>query len=90
MIPIAQQGLGFPKLLFAELRGPAGAVSPRPRGFEAGHGALARQFPLEFREGAEDVEDQAAAGAGGVDRFGEGSEADIVLGEVLHGAYERA
>ena len=41
------------------------------RGFEPGHGAFAGEFAFEFRECAEDVEDQAAAGAGGVYRFGE-------------------
>jgi hypothetical protein len=39
-------------------------------------GVLHDQFPDELREGGENVETQAAAGGGGVQRLVQGSEAD--------------
>ena len=65
-------------------------MAPLAGGVEPGHRALAGEFALEFGECAEDVKDQSAAGAGGVDRLGERAEADVAVRQVLHGAHQRS
>lgn len=64
--------------------GPASASG----GFHAGAGALADEVGLEFGDGSEDVEDEFAAGGGGVDGFGEGPELDAGVSEFCHGPDE--
>ena len=54
-------------------------------GVEAGPGPLHDQAPLEFRQGAKDMEEQASAGRGGVDGLGEGTEADSPFVQIFDG-----
>lgn len=49
---------------------------------DSGGGAFGGDGSLEFCDGAEDVEDQPAAGRGGVDGFGDGAEFDAAVLEV--------
>lgn len=56
----------------------------RAGGGEAGHGALPDERGLELREGSEDVEQQPAAGGGGVQQFGQADEADATAFQLSH------
>jgi hypothetical protein len=47
--------------------------------------ALLDEVASEFCEGGEDVEDEAAAGCGGVNGFLYGAEANAALGQPSHG-----
>ena len=82
---IEQQSLGRGQVLGLEGRGPATSTATRPCCLQAGQGALADDAALELGQGREDVEDQLAAGRGGVDRLGERAQADAALAELLDG-----
>lgn len=62
--------------------GPAGVTAGRAGCRDSGGGAFGGDGALEFGDGAEDVEDQPAAGSGGVDGFGEGAQLDAAGLEV--------
>jgi hypothetical protein len=51
-------------------------------GGEAGVGAFLDQGAFEFRERTEDVEDEPAAGARGIDLLGQRPEGDVAVGEL--------
>ena len=54
-------------------------------GGEACQGAFADQIAFKLRQGTEDVEDELAAGGGGVDLLGEGAKPDATLLEGADG-----
>lgn len=56
-------------------------LARRLSGREAGLGAVEKYFSLKLGNGAEDVEDESAAGDGRVDGFGEAAELDPTLSE---------
>src|ERR1700724_3591231 len=66
-----------------------GNDSPHPhalalRGSNLVTDALARHFPLELREGKQNVESQPSHGSGGVELLSDGDEADALLVEMLY------
>ena len=56
---------------------------PRAGGGQAGAGALSDDFLLEFGQGAEDVELQAAGGGRGVDLLGQRAKSDLAVVQIL-------
>ena len=54
-------------------------------GFEAGVGAFDDHASLHLREGCHDVEEEFAAGGGGVESFCEGTECNAAYAEVVDG-----
>jgi len=52
-----------------------------PGGGQPGGGAFADEVAFELGQGGEDVEDELAAGGGGVDRFLEAPEPNPTLGQ---------
>jgi hypothetical protein len=59
---------------------------PRARaGGQPGGGAFADEVAFELGQGGEDVEDELAAGGGGVDRFLEAAEPDAAVGQAGDG-----
>ena len=59
-------------------------------GGEAGHGAVADEVAFELGEGTEQMEDELAAGRGGVDVLGERPESDLAIRECGDGFDEVA
>jgi hypothetical protein len=75
-------------------RAPAAAAAGAG-GLQAGDGAVPDDLPLELGQGPEEVEDQPAAGGGGVDGLAQGAEPDPAgveigdhLDQVAQGAAE--
>jgi hypothetical protein len=66
-------------------RGPAAPAAPGPGRGQPGAGAFADQVALELGQGGEDVEDELAAGSGGVDRLLEAAEPDAAVGQAGDG-----
>lgn len=64
---------------------PAALAAARTGRGEPDLGPLSDQVALEFCDGAEDGEDEPAAGCGGVDGFSEGPEADAAFSELFDG-----
>jgi hypothetical protein len=60
-------------------RGPATVAAPGPGSGQARGRALADEVAFEFGQGGEDVEDELAAGGGGVDRLLEAAKPDPLL-----------
>jgi hypothetical protein len=58
----------------------AGRPDPGPGGGQSGAGPLPNKVAFELGQGGEDVEDELAAGGGGVDRLLEAAEPDATLG----------
>jgi hypothetical protein len=59
--------------------GPAAVAAPSPGSCQPSQGALADEVSFELGQRSEEVEDQASAGAGGVDPLVEAAEADAPL-----------
>jgi hypothetical protein len=66
-------------------RGSAALAAAGPGGGQPGAGAFADEVAFELGQGGEDVEDELAAGGGGVDRLLETAESDPTLGEAGDG-----
>jgi hypothetical protein len=64
------------------------SLAARPGGVQALMGALHDEFPDEFGQRGEHVENEAAARRGGVDRFLQGTEPDSLLPEARDDADE--
>jgi hypothetical protein len=80
-------GLGKSNLGLGEGKLAATLPSPGTGSLESGDGALADQFTLEFRQGGEDAEDEAAARGCRVDLgplTRQDTQADPTLRELLH------
>jgi hypothetical protein len=60
-------------------------AAPGPGSGQAGGGAFADEVALELGQGGEDVEDELAAGGGGVDRLLQAAEPDATLSQVGDG-----
>jgi hypothetical protein len=58
---------------------------PGPSGDQAGGGAFADEVAFELGQGGEHVEDELAAGGGGVDRLLEAAESDAAVGKAGNG-----
>ena len=65
-------------------------AAPGPGGGQPGAGAFADEVALELGQGREHVEDELAAGGGGVDRLLEAAEPDPALGQPGDGVDEVA
>ena len=63
----------------------AAVAAPGPGGGQPGAGAFADEVAFELGQGGEDVEDELAAGGGGVDRLLEATEPDPAVGEAGDG-----
>jgi len=61
------------------------AATPGPSSGQPGAGAFADELAFELGQGGEDVEDELAAGRGGVDRFLEAAEPDATVGQAGDG-----
>jgi hypothetical protein len=59
----------------------AATATPGPGGRQPGGGAFADEVAFELGQGAKDVEDELAAGGGGVDRLLQTAEPDATVGE---------
>ena len=60
-------------------------ATPGPGRGQPGSGAFADEVAFEFGQGREDVEDELAAGGGGVDRLLQAPEPDAAVGEAGDG-----
>jgi hypothetical protein len=60
-------------------------AAPGPSGSQSGSGAFADEVAFELGQGREDVEDELAAGGGGVDRLLEAAEPNPTLGKLSNG-----
>ena len=84
-------GLGKSNLGLGEGKLAATLPSPGAGGLESGDGAFADQFTLEFRQGGEDAEDEAAGRGCRVDLRAlarQYTQADPTLRELLHDTHE--
>ena len=66
-------------------RGSPAAAAAGPGGGQAGAGAVTDEVTLELGQRGEDVEDQLAAGGGGVDLLLQAAEPDPVVGQAGDG-----
>ena len=66
-------------------RRPATVAAAGPGGGQPGAGAFADEVTFELGQGREDVEDELAAGGGGVDRLLEAAEPDAAVGQAGDG-----
>jgi hypothetical protein len=65
----------------SQYRGPAAVAAAGPGGGQSRGRAFADEVAFELGQGGEDVEDELAAGGGGVDRLLEAPESDPAVGE---------
>ena len=80
VLPRAEHLLGYLELVGGHGRWAAVAAAG-PGGGQPGAGAFADQVAVELGQGGEDVEDELAAGGGGIDRFLQAPEADAAVGQ---------
>jgi len=73
--------LGHLKLVTRQHGWAAAVAAAGPGGGQPGGGAFADEVAFELGQGGEDVEDELAAGGGGVDRFLEAPEPNPTLGQ---------
>ena len=76
---------GHLELVTPQHRRPAAAAATGPGRGQPGGGAFADEISFELGQGGKDVEDELAAGGGGVDRLLEAAEADAALGQAGDG-----
>jgi len=84
-VGVGQQVSGGADEFGVDDRGPAADAPPGAGGRQAFAGAGDDQLADELGQGGEDVEDEPAAGGGGVEVLVEGGEADVAAAEVGHG-----
>jgi hypothetical protein len=71
-------------------RRPAAAAAAGPSGGQPLGGAFADEVAFELGQGGEDVEDELAAGSGGVDRLLEAAEPDAAVRQAGDGVDQMA
>ena len=85
VLPGAVHLLGHLGFVGGHDRGAAAVAAPGPSSRQSSGGALADQVAFELGQGGEHVEDELAAGGGGVDRLLEAAEPDAALGQSSDG-----
>src|SRR5215203_4293958 len=76
---------GQANLLGGHHRGAAAVAAAGPGGGQPRGGAFADEVAFELGQGGEDVEDELAAGGGGIDRLLEAAEPDAAVGQAGDG-----
>jgi len=77
--------LGHLELVAGQHRRPAAAAATGPGSGQPSAGAFADQVAFELGQGSEHVEDELAAGGGGVDGLLQAAESDPALGQLGEG-----
>jgi hypothetical protein len=85
VLPRAVHLLGHLELEGGHDRGSAAVAATGPSSGQPGAGPLADEVAFELGQRSEHMEDQLAAGGGGVDRLLEAAEPDPAVGEPGHG-----
>jgi hypothetical protein len=76
---------GYLEPVTGQHRRPAAAAAASPSGGQPGAGAFADQVAFELGQRGEHVEDQLAAGGGGVDRLLQAAEPNTAIGQSSDG-----
>src|SRR5215216_1760712 len=85
VLPRAVHLLGHLELVAGQRRRAAAVAAAGPSSGQPGGGSFADQVAFELGQGRKDVENELAAGGGGVDRLLEAVEPDPTLGEAGDG-----